>query len=68
MQNPEYLDVEATAQLLGVSVSFLNKSRVSGDGPPFAKFAKTVRYHKPKVLAWAESRTRRSTSDRGEAA
>jgi hypothetical protein len=67
-ESAEFLDVAATAKRLGVSASYLNKARLSGDdGPPFAKFSTAVRYSWPMVKAWAESRMRRSTSDRGEA-
>jgi len=59
----EFLDVETTAKRLNVSISFLNKARGSGDGPPFCKFAKTVRYHWPSVKEWASSRVRQSTSE-----
>jgi hypothetical protein len=64
----QYGNVEIVARILGVSVSYLNKARLSGDGPPYVKFNRNVRYNIPKVLAWAESRTRTSTSDSGEAA
>jgi len=65
---PQYGDVNDAAKLLDVSASFLNKLRCSGDGPPYVKFGFHVRYNIPALLAWAESRTRRSTSDPGEAA
>jgi hypothetical protein len=63
-----FVDVKGAAEILAVSASFLNKARVTGDGPPFVKFGFHVRYSVPALLAWAESLTRRSTSDRGEAA
>jgi hypothetical protein len=59
----EYLDTKETARRLNVSPSFLNKARLTGDGPPFCKFAKTVRYYWPTVVAWAASCSRSSTSD-----
>ena len=59
----EYGDVNTTARILDVSASFLNKARVTGSGPPYAKFGKSVRYHIPSARAWAAARTRRSTSD-----
>jgi hypothetical protein len=64
----QFIDVAEAAKRLGVSPSFLNKARLTGDGPPFAKFSKSVRYHWPRVQEWAESRMRRSTSDDGKAA
>jgi helix-turn-helix protein len=64
----QYGNVEIVARILGVSVSYLNKARMSGDGPPYVKFGRNVRYSIPEVLAWAEARARTSTSDSGEAA
>jgi len=63
----EYGDVDAAARLLNLSKSFLNKARVSGSGPPYAKFGHAVRYHLPTLAAWAEAQTRSSTSDSGVA-
>jgi len=60
---PRYVDVKGAAEILHVSASFLNKLRLTGDGPRFAKFGFHVRYSVPALLAWAESRTRTSTSD-----
>lgn len=64
----QYANVKGAAKLLGVSESFLNKARLTGEGPPYAKFGHNVRYHVASVLNWAATQTRRSTSDRGEAA
>jgi hypothetical protein len=65
---PQFVDVRDAAKILNVSASYLNKLRMTGGGPPFAKFGFHVRYAVPAILAWAESRTRTSTSDSGEAA
>jgi hypothetical protein len=62
---PRYVDVKGAAEILHVSASFLNKLRMTGDGPPFAKFGFHVRYNVPGLLAWAASRVRTSTSDNG---
>ena len=48
---------------LGVSESFLNKLRIVGRGPPFAKLAGAVRYDIAELDLWVRSRTRRSTSE-----
>lgn len=64
----QYVGVKATAKLLGVSESFLNKARLSGSGPPFAKFGHSVRYDVAVVLGWAAAQQRHSTSDQGEVA
>jgi predicted DNA-binding transcriptional regulator AlpA len=67
MQN-EFLDVAETAKRLGVSSSFMNKARLTGEGPPYLKIGRrAVRYDWARVLAWASEQSRRSTSD-GEVA
>jgi hypothetical protein len=60
---PQYVDTKNAARILNVSASFLNKARLTGTGPSYAKFGFHVRYPLPALLAWAESRTRQSTSD-----
>ena len=67
-QLDEYLTTPETAKRLGVSKSFLDKSRLTGGGPPYLKFAKTVRYHWPTVKAWAGKQTHTSTSEYCEGA
>jgi hypothetical protein len=67
-QIPQFVDVKGAAEILKVSASYLNKLRMTGDGPPYAKFGFHVRYNVAAVLAWAESRVRLSTSDSGQAA
>jgi hypothetical protein len=59
----EFVDVNGAAAILHVSASFLNKKRLSGDGPPYLKFGKAVRYGVPTLLDWAAAQARRSTSD-----
>jgi hypothetical protein len=59
-----YLCVSDVAKRSGLSVSFLNKLRILGGGPPFAKIgAKAVRYPADKLDAWLAACERRSTSD-----
>jgi len=64
----QYANVKGLAKILNVSESFLNKARLSGEGPPYSKFGHNVRYHIPTALNWAAAQTRRSTSDVGEVA
>ena len=47
--------VEA-AQYLGLSKSFLDKSRIYGGGPAFMKFGSAVVYSTDDLDAWAASR------------
>lgn len=55
--------VEEAAQYLRVSPSFLNQSRVRGDGPTFYKIGRRVHYETADLDIWKESRRRRSTSE-----
>jgi hypothetical protein len=63
----QYGSVKVIAKLLGVSESYLNKGRLSGDGPPYVKFGHNVRYHVQTVLNWAAAQARRSTSEHSAA-
>ena len=64
----EFLSTQQAAAYLNLSASYLNKARLTGDGPRFRKFGHTVRYAKADLIAWTEAAARRSTSDNGEAA
>jgi hypothetical protein len=64
----KFCDVNGAAEILNVSESFLNKKRLTGDGPEYVKFGKAVRYPVAGLFEWAASRVRRSTSDAGAAA
>ncbi len=58
------LSVTEAAQRLGVSVSFLNKARLTGDGPTFIKIGTRVAYDPADLAAWLDARKRHSTSER----
>lgn len=51
------------AKLLGVSLSWIAKARLRGDGPRFVKIGRSVRYPQSSVLDYIKSRTRHSTSE-----
>ena len=51
------------AELLGLSKSTLEKYRLTGEGPRYAKLGKIVTYSFDDLLAWTEARTRTSTSE-----
>jgi hypothetical protein len=61
--NSEFVDVIEVAKRLDVSVSFLNKARVFGGGPPYVKIGRSVRYDWVVTREWARARTRNSTSE-----
>jgi predicted DNA-binding transcriptional regulator AlpA len=54
-------DVRATANILGLSVSTLNKWRVTGDGPHFVKMGRRVAYRDDDIDRWLAERRRAST-------
>jgi predicted DNA-binding transcriptional regulator AlpA len=62
------LNVNEAAQRLGVSVSFLNKLRLSHDGPTFLKLGTRVAYDPADLAVWLDQRKRQSTSENGGAA
>ena len=46
------------AAFLNVSVSWLTKSRMRGDGPPFIRIGRCVRYRDTALLCWLKSHER----------
>lgn len=60
------LTVEEAAKFLGLSVSTLNKRRVTGEPPGFIKLtARRVGYEQKSLLDYVASCRRNSTSDTG---
>jgi predicted DNA-binding transcriptional regulator AlpA len=51
------------AKLLGVSLSWLAKSRMNGTGPRFVKIGRAVRYAMSAVQEYIKSHQRLSTSE-----
>ncbi|WP_299436766.1 helix-turn-helix domain-containing protein [uncultured Rhodospira sp.] len=58
-----YLTAADVAARLGISRSYLDQARVRGDGPPFVRIGRAVRYRWGAVIEWAEARAARSTSE-----
>ena len=58
------LTAKDAANFLRVSPSWLAKSRMRGDGPPYAKIGGSVRYSEGALVQWVKSRLRLSTSER----
>ena len=64
MTSDVLLTVEEAAVRLKISKHTLNRWRVTGEGPPFVKYGPRLeRYVARKLDAWAEARTRSSTSE-----
>jgi predicted DNA-binding transcriptional regulator AlpA len=61
------LDEIAISKIFGRAIQTLQKDRLSGEGPPFIKIGRLVRYRPSDVQAWLDQQTRRSTTDQGAA-
>ncbi len=57
-----YLDTTAVAKMLGLSNSYLEKTRWLGTGIPFVKVGKLVRYKHSAVMAYLEANRKRKTA------
>ena len=65
----QLLKPKAAAEFLNLGQSTLAKLRASGDGPPFRKLGRSVRYSQEDLQAWADARVRQKvSSEPGEAA
>jgi predicted DNA-binding transcriptional regulator AlpA len=60
------LDPSAASEYLGISKSFLDKRRVSGDGPPFRKIGRRVFYWRNELEDWVDQFRHTSTSSAGD--
>lgn len=61
------MTVAEAARFLRVSASFLNKARLTGDGPPYFTVGRCIRYSRSALLSWVSERLRHSTSEPGRA-
>ena len=52
------------ATVLRLSPSWLAKARMLGDGPPYVKLGRSIRYRHGALEQWMKSRVRLSTSER----
>ena len=50
------------AKYLGMSISWMQRSRWDGSGPPFIKINHAVRYRQSDLEDWVEKRIQNSTS------
>lgn len=48
---------------LRVSMSWLAKARMRGDGPPYIRVGRAIRYAEAALVQWMRSRQRLSTSE-----
>ena len=57
------LTPKEAAKLLKVSLSWLAKARMRGDGPPYIQIGRSIRYAEAALIQWMKSRQRLSTSE-----
>lgn len=57
-------DEDTFAAQANISKSYIQKLRVRGDGPPYLKVGRRVRYKPEAVREWLDARTTQSTSQR----
>jgi excisionase family DNA binding protein len=58
-----YLRPREAADYLRSSESTLAKKRLNGDGPPFVRIGRAIRYRRSDLDAWMARSVRRSTSE-----
>lgn len=63
MGEPRYLDTKQAADYLGLSVSTLEKLRVTGRGPRYAKAGRRVIYDRRDLDRWMAARKRGFTGE-----
>jgi predicted DNA-binding transcriptional regulator AlpA len=57
------LTAKDAANFLRVSVSWLAKARMRGDGPPYISLGRSIRYAEAALSGWLKARQRLSTSE-----
>ena len=55
------LTAKEASRLLKVSLSWLAKARMRGDGPPYICVGRSIRYAETALIQWMKSRQRLST-------
>lgn len=60
---PDILDTPEAAAYVRLSKPTLERLRLTGEGPRYAKLGKAVRYLRADLDAWLSSRLIRSTSE-----
>ena len=63
---PTLMTPNEAAKILKVSLSWLAKARMRGDGPPYIRVGRSIRYAEAALIQWMKSRQRcrRASSSR----
>jgi len=64
---PRYLRTPEAARFVGLSIRTLEKHRIYGTGPRYAKLGGRVVYRLEDLQTWVDSAVKASTSDPGKA-
>ncbi|MDO8338440.1 MAG: helix-turn-helix domain-containing protein [Microcella sp.] len=60
----DFIDIDQTCELTGLSRGGLAQLRFRGEGPPFyAITPRKIRYRETEVVEWMASKRRQSTAD-----
>lgn len=65
-QADDILDTRGAAAYVKLSTVTLERKRILGGGPPFAKLFKSIRYRRSDLDRWVASRVIASTSEIGK--
>lgn len=65
-QIPQLLDQNRVSEILGKSAAWCARARSQGDGPPFIKIGRHVRYQLSDVLDWLKSLPKKTSVSNGE--
>jgi predicted DNA-binding transcriptional regulator AlpA len=57
------LTTREAAAFLHLSESWLAKARMRGDGPPYVKIGRSIRYREATLVQWLKSKQRLSTTE-----
>lgn len=60
---PLLMNQKSLAAYLGKSTAWCERARWAGEGPPFVKLGRHVRYRADDVMAWIEENAKHSTSE-----
>ena len=63
MSMDSLLDQKQAARILGLSVRTLERHRLAGTGPRYARLGRVIRYREIDLADWVESNLRNSTSE-----
>jgi predicted DNA-binding transcriptional regulator AlpA len=57
------INQKQAARILGLSVRTLERHRIAGTGPRFARLGRLIRYRQNDLTEWVDSKLQNSTSE-----